>query len=416
MHFDDLFVSLDVGSSKVVATVCGEVAGDDRLHVLASVCVPSDGLRKGMVIDIERTAQAVRRAVEEAEALAGVDIDSATVGIAGSHIRSLNSEGVVAVRGAAITPSDVRRCIDAAKSQAIPADREVIHSLPQSYVVDSHDGVREPVGMAGRRLEARVHVVTASVSAINNVVRSVKKAGFEIEDVVLEPLASAYSVLDRDEKDLGVCVVDLGCGTTDLAIYCEGELKHTQVLSIGGEQLTRELSSALLTPIGDAERIKCEWGVALAHKVEEGDWVEVPSVGGRASRKLERRRIAERIEERLEALFETVGNALQSSGYANRLGGGVVVTGGGANLRGISELAERVLNLPVRRGVPLRVSSSTSVGPEMAVAIGLCRYARHHARDAGVALRRHRHVDGETTGFFKISRRLREVFSGPGQG
>jgi cell division protein FtsA len=416
MRYFDLFVSLDIGSSKVAAMVCGEIAGDDRLHVLASSSVASDGLRRGMVIDIDRTAQAVRRALELVEAEAGVDIESATIGIAGSHIRSMNSHGVVAVRGGEISAADVRRCIEAAKSQAIPADREVIHSLPQSYVVDSHDGVREPIGMAGRRLEARVHVVTASVSAINNVVKSVKRAGFEVEDLVLEPLASAYSVLDEDEKSLGVCVVDLGCGTTDLAIYCDGELRHTQVLSVGGEQLTRELSSALLTPLSDAERIKCEWGMALAHRVDEHDWVEVPSVGGRASRKLERRRIAQLIEDHLGGLFATVEEALASSGYRDRLGGGIVLTGGGACLRGIHELAERVLALPVRRGAPLRIAAGEAPGPQMAVQVGLCQYARNHNREAGGAIRRHRHADGETTGFFKISRRLREVFSGTAQG
>ena len=416
MQFDDLFVSLDVGSSKVVATVCGEVAGDDRLHVLATASVPSDGLRRGVVIDIQRTAHAIRRAVEQAEAQAGVEIDSATVGVANSNIRSLNSEGVVAVRGAAITAADVRRCIEAAKTQAIPADREVIHSLPQSYAVDNHDDVREPLGMAGRRLSARVHVVTAAISNIKNTVQSIKAAGYEVEDIVLEPLASAYSVLHSDEKDLGVCVVDLGCGTTDLAIYSDGELKHTQVLEMGGETLTRELSAELLTPLMDAERIKCEWGMAVAHRVEEGDMVEVPSVGGRASRKVERRRIAEFIEDRLGRLFERILHALQTSGYSDQLGGGVVITGGGANLRGISELAERVLHLPVRRGVPHRLADDRGVGPESAVAIGLCQYARHHADDVGVTFRRHRHVDGETTGFFKISRRLKEIFSGPHQG
>jgi cell division protein FtsA len=416
MVFDDLFVSLDVGSSKVLVTVCGEVAGDDRLHVLASASVPSDGLHRGVVIDLKRTATSIRRAVEAAEAQAGVEIDSATVGVANSNIRSMNSEGVVAVRGSGITAADVRRCIEAAKTQAIPADRQVIHSLPQSYTVDSHDGVRQPIGMAGRRLAARVHVVTASVNNIKNTVQSVKAAGYEVEDIVLEPLASAFSVLHPDEKDLGVCVVDLGCGTTDLAIYCDGELKHTQVLEMGGEQLSRELSRELLTPIGDAERIKCEWGVALAHKVEEGDWVEVPSVGGRASRKLERRRIAEFIEERMGILFEKVLHALQGSGYADRLGGGVVITGGGANLRGIAELGERVLHMPVRRGLPHGLAGNFTIGPESAVGIGLCQYARDHADDIGMLHRRHRHVDGETTGFFKISKRLMEVFSGPSQG
>ena len=414
MQYDDLFVSLDMGSSKVSVTLCGELAGDDRLYLLARSEVPTDGLRKGVVIDIERTARAVNQAMKEVEAATDVKIESATVSVAGGHIRSMNTTGVVAVPGAGVTSNDVRRCIESAKSQAIPADREVIHSLPQSYTVDSHEGVREPVGMAGRRLEARVHVVTASVNAIQNVIRSVKKAGFEVEDVVLEPLASAYSVLDADEKDLGVCVVDLGSGTTDLAIYSQGELKHTQVIGVGGDQLTRDLSSELLTPVKEAERIKQEVGDALPHRVEEGDLVEVPSVGGRASRRLERRHIAELIEVRLSVLFERVRRAIQDSGYAAALGGGVVLTGGGANLHGVTGLAERVLDLPVRRGVPRRLENRTEllIGPETAVGVGLCQYARHHLHDAGVVLRRHRHVDGETTGFFKITKRLRELISG----
>jgi cell division protein FtsA len=414
MAFDDLFVGIDIGTSKVAAVVCGARVGDPQMTLLGRATVDSTGLRKGVVIDIARTSASVAAAVAAAEREAGVDIHSATVGIAGSHIRSLNSRGVVAVRGAEITAADVRRCVDAAKATALPPDREIIHSLPQSFMVDSHEGVRFPVGMAGRRLEASVHVVTASVNAANNVVKSVKQAGFEVEDVVLEPLASAASVLDEDEKELGVCVLDLGCGTTDLAIYIGGELKHTQVLGVGGDQLTRDLSNELLTPVAEAERIKREWGVAAAHLVDELETVDVPSVGGRASRKLERKRIAAIIEARLFRLFETVGAALVESGYAGALGGGVVVTGGGASLRGIAELAERALDLPVRRGLPRNVvcKDGSLLGPDLAVALGLCFFARRQTRSVERSMRRHRLADGETTGFFKITRRFREFLSG----
>ena len=415
--YSDYFVGLDIGTRTVRAAVCASDPGGAELALLGLGEVPSEGMNRGVVVDISAAKNAVRRAIEAAEVEAGVEVESALVGIAGSHIRSLNSTGVVAIKGPEISPSDVRRCVEAAKDNALPSDRRIIHALPQDFKVDDHLGVREPVGMSGKRLEAQVHVVSVSVNAANNVVKSVKAAGFEVEDVILDPLASAAAVLDADERQLGVCVADLGSGTTDLAVYREGALIHSRVLPLGGESLTKAISTALLTPFSEAERVKVEAGAACAHLIEPDDWMQISSVGGRASRKVDVLSVARIIEEQMSGLFEAILAELESNNLTQHLGGGVVITGGGAQMRGMAELAERVLGLPVRRGtvagvsgLPMNVRSES-----LATVLGLCLFGKAQAGDPLRGARRHRMGDGDQTGLFKITKRLMDFFSGYGE-
>lgn len=344
-------VALDIGTSKVVAMV-GEVTDDGRLEVIGIGSYPSRGLKKGVVVNIESTIQSIQRAVEEAELMSGLQIESVYVGIAGSHVRSLNSHGIVAIKDKEVTPFDVDRVMDAARAVAIPADQRILHVLPQEYVIDQQEGIREPVGMSGVRLEARVHLVTAAHSAAQNIVKCVERCGLRVEDIILEQVASSYAVLEDDEKELGVCLVDIGGGTSDIAVFINGSIHHTAVIPIAGDQVTNDIAVAVRTPTPHAEAIKVKHGTALRQLVEEEEFVEVPGVGEREARSLSTQTLASVIEPRYEELFSLVLQELRRSGYEERIGAGIVLTGGTSKMPGAMELAEEVFHMPVRIGMP----------------------------------------------------------------
>ena len=344
-------VGLDIGTSKVVAIV-GEVNDEGELEVIGVGRHPSRGLKKGVVVNIESTVQSIQRAVEEAELMAGCVVKSVYAGIAGSHIRSLNSHGIVAIRDKEVTPSDVERVIDAARAVAIPADQKIIHILPQEFLIDSQDGIREPIGMSGVRLEAKVHLVTGAVSAAQNIIKCVHRCGLQVEDVILEQLASSYAVLSEDEKELGICLIDIGGGTTDIAIFTEGSIRHTAVIPIAGDQVTNDIAVALRTPTQNAEQIKNQYACALTQLAQDDEMIEVASIGDRSARSLARQTLAEVIEPRYEELLTLVQNELQRSGYEDLIAAGVVLTGGSSSVEGLTELAEEIFHKPVRLGVP----------------------------------------------------------------
>ena len=344
-------VALDIGTSKVVAMV-GEVTDEGRLEVIGIGSYPSRGLKKGVVVNIESTIQSIQRAVEEAELMSGLQIESVYVGIAGSHVRSLNSHGIVAIKDKEVTPFDVDRVMDAARAVAIPADQRILHVLPQEYVIDQQEGIREPVGMSGVRLEARVHLVTAAHSAAQNIVKCVERCGLRVEDIILEQVASSYAVLEEDEKELGVCLVDIGGGTSDIAVFINGSIHHTAVIPIAGDQVTNDIAVAVRTPTPHAETIKVKHGSALRQLVENEEFVEVPGVGEREARSLSTQTLASVIEPRYEELFSLVLQELRRSGYEERIGAGIVLTGGTSKMPGVVELAEEVFHMPVRIGMP----------------------------------------------------------------
>lgn len=380
---DDLVVGLDIGTTKVSALVAERV--DDRVDIIGAATAASTGLRKGVVINIEETVRAIRGAIAEAERMAGVPVHSVFAGISGGHIRGFNSHGIVAVSEDEITHLDVERVIDAAKAVAIPHDREVIHILPQEYVIDDQDGIREPTGMHGVRLEAKVHIVTSGASSARNVVRCANHAGLEVDALVLQQLASAEAVLTQDEKDLGAALVDIGGGTADIALFSGGAIVHTAVLPFGGNHVTSDIALGMRTPQTEAEALKCRHGRAHLRDVEPQDIIEVPSVGGRAPRPLSRQILCEIIEARVEEIFQLVRAEIRQTGYEELLASGVVLTGGSSQLAGIEELAEEVLGLPVRRGAPQALTGMAEGldGPEFATSIGLVRYgARHIERKA----------------------------------
>jgi len=347
-------VALDLGTSKVVAMV-GEINDNGRLEIVGLGSYPSRGMKKGVVVNIESTIQSIQRAVEEAELMAGTQIRSVYVGIAGSHIRSLNSHGIVAIKDKEVTENDVERVMDAARAVAIPADQRILHVLPQEYVIDQQEGIREPVGMSGVRLEARVHLVTAAHSAAQNLVKCVERCGLHVDDIILEQVASSYAVLEDDEKELGVCLVDIGGGTSDIAIFMNGSIHHTAVISIAGDQVTNDIAVAVRTPTQHAEEIKIKHGSALRQLVEGDDLIEVPGVGEREPRSLSVQTLASVIEPRYEELFSLVLQELRRSGYEERIGAGIVLTGGSSKMRGVRELAEEVFHMPVRIGVPRNI-------------------------------------------------------------
>ena len=346
----NMIVGLDIGTSKVVAIV-GEISPQDEIEIIGIGSHPSKGLKKGVVVNIESTVHSIQRAVEEAELMAGCQIHSVYAGIAGSHIRSLNSHGIVAIRDREVTPGDVERVIDAARAVAIPADQKILHILPQEFVIDEQDGIREPVGMCGVRLEAKVHMVTGAVSAAQNIIKCVRRCGLEVDDIILEQLASSYSVLTEDEKDLGVCLVDIGGGTTDLAVFTEGSIRHTAVIPIAGDQVTNDIAVALRTPTQYADEIKIKYACALTQLAASDDTIEVPSVGDRAPRRLARQTLAEVVEPRYEELLTLVQAELRRSGFEDLIAAGIVLTGGSSKIEGLVELAEEVFNLPVRLGI-----------------------------------------------------------------
>ena len=347
---DNLIVGLDIGTTKICCIV-GHMT-EEGLEIVGIGTSPSKGLRKGVVINIESTVTAIQKAIREAELMAGCEIKSVFAGIAGGHIKGLNSQGVIAIKNREVTDEDLQRVIDAAKAIAIPMDREVLHILPQEFIIDDQDGIREPLGMSGVRLEAKVHIVTGAVASAQNIVKSCNRAGADVADIVLEQLASSEAVLSADEKELGVAIVDIGGGTSDLAIFSEGAIKHTSVLSLGGDHLTNDIAVGLRTPMAEAEKIKQAYGCCLTSMVGKDETIEVPSVGGREPRILSRQLLAEILEPRVEEIFSLINREIIKSGYDGMIASGIVLTGGSSILPGMPELAEQVFNLPVRRGVP----------------------------------------------------------------
>ena len=384
---DNMIVGLDIGTSKVVAIV-GQITEEGVVEVVGLGSQPSRGMKKGVVVDIEATVRSIQRAVEEAELMAGCQIHSVYAGIAGSHVRSLNSHGIVAIRDREVTQADIDRVIDAAQAVAIPADQKTLHVLPQEYVVDNQEGVREPVGMSGVRLEAKVHLVTCAVNAVQNIEKCVRRCGLEVEDVILEQLASAHSVLTEDERELGVCIVDIGGGTTDIAIFTEGAIRHTANIPIAGDQVTNDIAMALRTPKQHADEIKIKYACALTQLAGADQTIKVPSVGDRPPRDLSRQSLAEVVEPRYDELFTLVQGELRRSGYEDMVPAGIVLTGGTSKMEGVVELAEEIFHMPVRVGYPQAVQGMADIvrNPVYATACGLLHYAAQHPGEASRGL------------------------------
>jgi len=381
-----MIVGLDIGTSKVVAIV-GEVAPDGTLKIVGLGSHASRGLKKGVVVNIESTVQSIQRAVEEAELMAGCQIHSVYAGIAGSHIRSLNSHGIVAIRDREVYAHDVERVIDAAQAVAIPADQKILHILPQEYVIDSQEGIKEPLGMSGVRLEAKVHVVTCAVNASQNIEKCIRRCGLEVEEIILEQLASSYAVLTDDERELGVCLVDIGGGTTDIAIFTEGAIRHTGVIPIAGDQVTNDIAMALRTPTQYAEEIKIRYACALAQLAGADQTIKVPGVGERGARDLSRQALAEVVEPRYDELFTLVQAEIRRSGFEDVLAGGIVLTGGTAKMEGVVELAEEIFHMPVRIGAPAGVQGMLDIvkNPIYSTAVGLLLFGvKQYTANAGV--------------------------------
>ena len=401
-----LIVGLDIGTSKVVAVV-GELTAEKTIEVIGIGSNPSRGLKRGVVVNIESTVQSIQRAVEEAELMAGCEINTVFAGIAGSHVRSLNSHGIVAIRDKEVSRSDVDRVIDAARAVAIPADQRILHVLPQEFLVDSQEGIREPIGMSGIRLEAKVHLVTGAVNAAQNIVKCVQRCGLDVEDVVLEQLASSYSVLTDDEKDLGICLVDMGGGTTDIAVFRGGAIQHTAVIPVAGDQVTNDIAVSLRTPTQYAEEIKIKYACALSQLANPDETIEVPSVGDRPPRRLARQTLAEVVEPRYEELFSLVRDELRRSGFEELIAAGIVLTGGSSKMEGAVELAEEIFHVPVRLGVPQYVEGLVDVvrNPIHATAVGLLLYGKEAAEvqaDAAAA----------KAGIFGVFDRMKAWFQG----
>jgi cell division protein FtsA len=402
----NLIVGLDIGTSKVVAIV-GEISADDEIEIIGIGSSQSRGLKKGVVVNIESTVHSIQRAIEEAELMAGCEIHSVYAGIAGSHIRSLNSHGIVAIRDNEVSTGDIDRVIDAARAVAIPADQKILHILPQEFVIDSQEGVKEPIGMSGVRLEAKVHMVTGSVSAAQNIVKCVRRCGLEVDDVILEQLASSYSVLTEDEKDLGVCLVDIGGGTTDIAVFTDGAIHHTAVIPIAGDQVTNDIAVALRTPTQHAEDIKVQYACALTQLANPEETIEVPSVGDRAARRLARQTLAEVVEPRYEELFTLVQAELRRSGFESLIAAGVVLTGGSSKMEGAVELAEEIFHIPVRIGMPQHVSGLADVvrNPIYATGVGLLLFGQRQVQSGVSSM----HMDGGMKGVWE---RMKSWFHG----
>jgi len=373
-----MIVALDIGTSKIVAIVAEDNV-ETGLDIIGVGMHPSQGLKKGVVINIDSTVTSVQKAVEEAERMAGVKIKTVFVGIAGSHVRSLNSHGIVAIKDSEVIKSDVERVMDAARAIAIPADQHILHVLPQEYIIDQQEGIKHPIGMSGVRLEAKVHLVTASNSAAQNISKCIHQCGLEVEDIVLEQVASSYSVLSDDERDLGVCMIDIGGGTTDIAVFNEGSIRHTAVIPIAGDQVTNDIAVAFRTPTQYAEDIKVRYACALRQLANPGERIEVPGVGDRSARQLERQTLAEVVEPRYEELLNLVLDELRRSGFEEECAAGVVLTGGSSKMEGVVELAEEIFHMPVRLGVPEHVSGHSELmrNPIHATGVGLLQYGRH---------------------------------------
>jgi cell division protein FtsA len=373
----DLIVGLDIGTHKVVAIVGGSTP-DGRLEVVGLGSHPSRGMNKGVVVNIEATTQSIRRAVEEAELMAGCRIQSVYAGISGAHIKSFNSQGIVGVSHGEVSPHDVERVIAAARAMAIPADQKVLHVVPQEFIVDGQEGISEPVGMAGVRLEAKVHMVTGGASAAQNIRRCIEGCNLRVDKLILEQLASSYAVLQQDERELGICLVDIGGGTSDIAVFKNGSIRHTAVIPIAGNQVTNDIAVAFRTPPANAEEIKIRHGCALPALIKHNDEIEVPSVGDRPPRKLSRLTLAEVIKARYLELFQFIRKELHRSDFYDAIAGGIVLTGGSSKVEGVIELAEEVFDLPVRLGLPQNIAGLTDVArnPVYSTAVGLLLYGR----------------------------------------
>jgi cell division protein FtsA len=383
---DELIVGLDIGTTKIAAIV-GELT-EDGLDIIGIGTAPSRGIRKGVVVNIDSTVQSIEKAIEEAEHMAGCEITTVYAGIAGGHIKGINSHGTVAVKDREVRDGDVSRVIESAKAVALPMDREIIHVLPQEYIVDEQDGIREPLGMAGVRLEAKVHIVTAAVTSAQNVVKCCNRCGLQVADIVLEPIAAAESVVHDDEKELGVALVDIGGGTTDIAIFNDGAIVHTSVLPLGGNHVTNDIAVGLRTPLDAAEKIKQRYGCAAPALTNPEETIEVPSVGGRQPRILSRSVLTDIIQPRMQEIFEHVRKEIVKSGHEDLLASGVVLTGGATSLEGTVELAEEVLGFPTRRGTPRGIGGLVDVvrTPAYATGVGLVLYgARRRAATARAA-------------------------------
>jgi cell division protein FtsA len=381
----EIVVGLDIGTTKVSAVV-GEV-DSDGITVLGVGNVPCRGLRKGVVSNIDWTVRSIRDAVDAAQTMAGVEIRTVYAGVAGSHIRSQASDGVAAISGGEVTRVDLDRVLEGARAIPVDADRQILHVLPREYIVDNQDGIRDPIGMSGVRLQVRVNLITAATSCVQNVIRCVERCGLSVADVVLEPLASAEAVLSEDEKEIGVAVIDIGGGTTDLLLYVEGGIAHTSVIPVGGNNVTNDVAAGLRTPMGEAERLKRNFGCALGRMVADEEEVEVPGVGGHAPRKAARRVLSDIIEPRVEEIFALVRKRIEDTGMLEQLSAGAVLTGGAVLLEGMSEFAEEILGMPVRLGYPIGIKGITQLvqGPQFATGVGLVKFgaqALANAREA----------------------------------
>lgn len=377
-----IIVGLDIGTSKVAAIV-GEITADGDIEIIGIGSHRSRGLKKGVVVNIESTVQSIQRAVEEAELMSGCHIDEVYAGIAGSHVRSLNSHGIVAIRDREVFPQDIERVIDAAQAVAIPADQKVLHILPQEYLVDNQEGVREPLGMSGVRLEAKVHLVTCAVNAAQNVEKCIERCGLKVKDVILEQLASSYAVLSDDERELGVCLVDIGGGTTDIAVFTDGAIRHTAVIPIAGDQVTNDIAMALRTPTQNAEEIKIKYACALTQLARADETIKVPGVGDKPPKELSRQALAEVVEPRYDELFTLVQAELRRSGFEDLVAAGIVLTGGSSKMEGVIELAEEIFHMPVSLGTPKHITGLKDIvrNPIYATGVGLLLYGKQREEE-----------------------------------
>ena len=380
---NNVLVGLDLGTTKVCAIV-GEVKDDGQVDIIGIGISPSHGLKKGVVVNIDSTVESIKKSVHEAELMAGVEINAAYVGISGNHIKGMNSRGVAAIKNREVGPADVARAIDGARAVNIPMDQQILHVLPQEFIIDDQDGIKDPHGMSGTRLDVKVHIITGAVTAIQNIVKSCSRAGLHVNDLVLQPLASSRAVLTSEEQELGVVVVDIGGGTTDLAFFLEGSLWHTEVLPIGGNHLTNDIAIGLRTPASEAEKIKIKYGCALSSLVKHEESLDVPSVGGRPPRLLSRQILCEIIEPRVEELFGMIQQRLKKTGFEDMFASGVVLTGGTALMEGVQDAAERYLGLPIRRGTPRNIGGLMDVvnSPIYATGVGLVLYGAENAQTA----------------------------------
>ena len=402
----NLIVGLDIGTSKIV-TIVAELLPEGTLKVIGLGQHPSRGLKKGVVINIDSTMQAIQRSIEEAELMADCKIKTVFTGIAGNHIKSLNSHGMVKIKDAEVTQMDVDRVVETARAVALPADQQILHILTQEFIIDGQDDVREPLGMSGMKLEVKVHIVTGAVAAAQNIVKCIKRCGLEVSDLILQPLASSIAVLTEDEKELGVCLVDIGGGTTDIAVFKNGAIRHTAVIAIAGDQITNDVAVAFRTPTQSAEDIKIKHGCALRQLADARETVEVPGVDGREARQLSIQTLAEVIEPRVVELYELVLQELRRSGMEEMIASGIVITGGSAMMRGMLELGEEIFHMPVRMGMPRYVGGLSEVvsNPRYATGVGLILMGKQQ-------LERHLTVQMETSSVGRVFDKMKSWFQG----